>query len=47
MEKRRLEIPMQKIGKPEDIGWVATFLASDDAHYIHGEIIQTSAGWYQ
>ena len=46
-EQGRLEIPMLKIGKPEDIGWVATFLASDDAHYIHGEIIQTSAGWYQ
>lgn len=46
-ERGRMEIPMQKLGKPEDIGWVAAFLASDDANYIHGEVVQTSAGWYQ
>lgn len=46
-EQARMEIPMQKLGEPEDIGMVAAFLCSDDAHYIHGEVIQVSAGWYQ
>ena len=42
-----MQIPLKKYGKPEDIGWVATFLASNDAHYIHGEITQVSAGFAQ
>jgi 3-oxoacyl-[acyl-carrier protein] reductase len=46
-DKAAQEFPMPKYGKPEDIGWVAAFLASDDAHYITGEIVQVSAGWYQ
>lgn len=46
-EAGRQEIPMKKLGKPEDIGWVAAFLASNDANYIHGEVVQVSAGWYQ
>ena len=46
-DKATQEFAMQKYGKPEDIGWVAAFLASEDAHYITGEVIQVSAGWYQ
>jgi 3-oxoacyl-[acyl-carrier protein] reductase len=44
-DQARQLITLGKLGKPEDIGWVATFLASEDAHYITGETIQASAGW--
>jgi 3-oxoacyl-[acyl-carrier protein] reductase len=44
-QARKLVTLDGKLGKPEDIGWVAVFLASEDAHYIHGELVQVSAGW--
>lgn len=37
-------IPMKKMGKPEDIAHMATFLASDNASYITGEIIRVDGG---
>ena len=37
-------IPMRKMGKPEDIAYMATFLASDNAKYITGEVIRVDGG---
>ena len=37
-------IPYGRIGLPEDIGKVVTFLASDDADYIHGQTIFVDGG---
>ena len=37
-------IPYGRIGVPEDIGTVATFLASDDSDYIHGQTIFVDGG---
>lgn len=37
-------IPMKKMGKPEDIAYMATFLASNNASYITGEIIRVDGG---
>jgi glucose 1-dehydrogenase len=37
-------IPYDRIGKPEDIGNVAVWLASDDADYIHGTTIFVDGG---
>jgi len=37
-------IPLGRIGKPEDIGRVAVFLASDAAAYISGHTIVVSGG---
>ena len=37
-------IPMGKFGKPEDIAKTAAFLASDDAGYITGQVIQVDGG---
>jgi glucose 1-dehydrogenase len=37
-------IPYGRIGRPEDIGQVAVFLASDDADYITGQTIFVDGG---
>lgn len=37
-------IPMNRLGKPEDMGGVVTFLCSDDASYITGETIVVAGG---
>ena len=37
-------IPLRRGGKPEDIANVATFLASDLASYISGQVIQVDGG---
>lgn len=39
-------IPMKKIGKPEDIAEMAAFLASDKAKYITGQVISVDGGMY-
>ena len=38
------QIPIRRIGQPEDIGNLACFLASDKASYIHGQIILMDGG---
>jgi 3-oxoacyl-[acyl-carrier protein] reductase len=45
-EKRELEsqIPLQRLGYPEDIGEAVAFLASDSAQYITGETIHVNGG---
>ena len=37
-------VPLQRLGKPEDIAKVALFLASDDASYITGADIIVDGG---
>lgn len=38
------QIPMGKFGKPEDIAKTAAFLASENAGYITGQVIQVDGG---
>lgn len=38
------KVPMGFAGKPEDVGNMAAFLASDEASYITGQIIEVSGG---
>lgn len=40
------KIPIGRIGKPEEIAEIISFLASDDAGYIVGETIVASGGYY-
>ena len=35
---------LKRLGVPEDVGGVASFLCSDDAKYITGETIVVSGG---
>ena len=39
-----VQIPLGHFGKPEDIAKTVAFLASDDAAYITGQVIQVDGG---
>ena len=38
------KVPMGRLGKPEDVANLFAFLASDDASYINGAVIEVSGG---
>ena len=38
------EIPLQKLGKPEDVAQAAAFLASEEAAYITGQVLCVDGG---
>ena len=38
------KVPLKRLGRPEEIASVYTFLASDDASYINGAVIEVSGG---
>ena len=40
----KLRVPLERWGRPEEIGTVASFLASDDASYISGQVIVADGG---
>ena len=39
-------LPMQRVGKPEDIAAAVAYLASEEASYITGQVISTNGGRY-
>ena len=41
------QIPMGRLGKPEEIAALAAFLASERAGFITGDSIQIDGGWYK
>lgn len=43
-EAMRRAIPMGRIGQPEDVSGTISFLASDDAAYVTGQVISVSGG---
>lgn len=40
------QIPLGKFGRPEDVAAAAVFLASGDAEYITGQVINVNGGMY-
>lgn len=43
-ERYAKEIPMGRVGEPEDVAAVANFLVSDDAAYINGAVLTIDGG---
>lgn len=41
---KRLEIPMRRLGKPEEVAYLVSFLCSDRANYISGQVIGINGG---
>ncbi|MFH1840685.1 MAG: 3-oxoacyl-ACP reductase family protein [Candidatus Shapirobacteria bacterium] len=39
------KIPKKRLGKPEDIGAAAVYLASDEADYVTGTVLYVDGGW--
>ena len=47
VKERYLEaIPLGRFGTPQDVAKVVTFLASDDASYLTGEVVRVNGGLY-
>jgi 3-oxoacyl-[acyl-carrier protein] reductase len=40
------EIPLGRIGKPEEIGEAVLFLSSNRASYITGQVLSVNGGWH-
>jgi 3-oxoacyl-[acyl-carrier protein] reductase len=43
-QKILAQIPLNSIGRPEDVAALAVFLASEDAHYMTGQVINVDGG---
>jgi 3-oxoacyl-[acyl-carrier protein] reductase len=46
MEKILKQIPLGRLGEPEEVAKLVCFLASDDANYITGQVININGGIY-
>jgi 3-oxoacyl-[acyl-carrier protein] reductase len=40
----REQVPLRRLGKPEEVANLYAFLASDEASYINGAVIEVSGG---
>ncbi|CAM2141246.1 3-oxoacyl-[acyl-carrier-protein] reductase FabG [Pararobbsia alpina] len=44
LDKMRSQVPLRRLGTPEEIANIYAFLASDEASYINGAVIEASGG---
>ncbi len=38
------QIPLRRVGQPDDIAGVVSFLVGDDASYVSGQVIYVAGG---
>jgi 3-oxoacyl-[acyl-carrier protein] reductase len=46
LKETAARIPLKRLGRPEEVAAVASFLASSDASYITGQVIRVNGGVY-
>lgn len=39
------ELPARHFGQVEDVAYCAVFLATAEAHYLTGQVLQPNGGW--
>jgi 3-oxoacyl-[acyl-carrier protein] reductase len=39
------ELPVRHLGEVEDVAYCAVFLATEQAHYLTGQVLQPNGGW--
>jgi len=44
IERAAREVPLQRLGRPEEIAWAVIFVASDQANFMTGETLYMSGG---
>jgi 3-oxoacyl-[acyl-carrier protein] reductase len=44
LAKMREDVPLRRLGKPEEIASIYAFLASDEASYVNGAVIEATGG---
>jgi len=42
----KAQIPLGRLGSPQDVAWTVCFLASDEAAYITGQVVSVNGGMY-
>ncbi|MDX6476174.1 MAG: 3-oxoacyl-[acyl-carrier protein] reductase, partial [Gaiellaceae bacterium] len=44
MEAASKQVPLQRIGQPEDVAGTIAYLCSEDASYVSGQVIYVRGG---
>jgi len=44
-EVRAAAVPLRRLGEPDDVANVVSFLASDQAGYVNGQVIYVDGGF--
>jgi 3-oxoacyl-[acyl-carrier protein] reductase len=44
LEQMRQSVPLRRLAQPEEVANVYAFLASDEASYVNGAVIEVSGG---